>query len=72
MQFKHTHLWNDLPYDERCRLMPYMVETHILHLEQMKIDIERHHRKQINAINGHIRNLKQSLSKLEGESEQAA
>jgi hypothetical protein len=31
-----THLWNDLPFEERKRLTPYMVETQKLHIWQCK------------------------------------
>jgi len=27
---KHDHLWNDLPEDERAKLMPHMIEMQIL------------------------------------------
>lgn len=61
-KFEHTFLWNEeTPFDERRRLSPYMIETHILHLEQSKIVIERNHRRTIDEINDHIRNLKESL-----------
>jgi hypothetical protein len=30
----YSHLWNDMRIEERARLHPYMIETHILHLQQ--------------------------------------
>lgn len=62
---KHTHLWNDLPLEERSRLHPYMIETHILHLEQTREKIIRHHNGTIEDINKHIDNLKQALKALD-------
>lgn len=41
----HSDLWNNLPYDERARLMPYQIQTHILHLEQAKALAVRAHRR---------------------------
>lgn len=60
---KHDHLWNDLPYEERKRLMPYSIETHILHLEQAKNLATRAYRNQIREIDDWINNLKESLRK---------
>ena len=62
---KYTHLWNDLPQDERCRLMPYQIENHILQLEQTRQVIECNHKRTIRDISDHIKNLKSSLAKLE-------
>ena len=59
----HTHLWNDMPFEERERLMPYMIECQILHLEQAKIQIKRGHRRTMDSINSHIRNLKEELAR---------
>lgn len=63
--FKHTHLWNNLPDSERQRLAPCLLEAHILHLEQTRETIQRHHNHAINDINAHIRNLKHTLGKQE-------
>ena len=65
MDFKHTSLWNNLPEEERKRLSPYMIETHILHLEQTKLVIMRNHRRLIRDINDHIKNLKEGMERAE-------
>lgn len=67
MEFKHTSLWNDLPTEERKRLHPHMIETHILHLEQTKLVIMRNHRRLIRDINDHIKSLQEGLRKAEKE-----
>lgn len=65
-QFKHTDDWNEqTPIEERMRLAPYMIETHILHLEQFKEAAVRNHNRLIGEINDHIRNLRASLSRKE-------
>ena len=56
----HTHLWNDLPFDERHRLMPYMVETQIMHLEQTRAKVVRGHKRTLSEIDDQINNLKSS------------
>lgn len=60
---QHTHLWNDLPKEERFRLHPFLVESHILHLEQTREKIVKHHEATLADINGHIDNLKNTLNK---------
>lgn len=60
--FANTHLWNDLPFEERRRLHPYMVETHILHLEQTRDEIIRAHEGLLAKLDDHIKNLKADLA----------
>lgn len=36
MRSGHIHLWNDVLASERERLMPHMMESQILHIEQCK------------------------------------
>jgi len=33
---EYSHLWNDLPFEERERLQPFMMEVQMRHLEQAK------------------------------------
>lgn len=65
--FKHTHLWNDLPIEERTRLHPYLMEAHILHLIQTRNLINDHHTSLIAALTQQINNLEMSLLKSEQE-----
>lgn len=59
----HSHLWNGLPFEERTRLMPYMVEVHIRHLEQARALAVRAHRRQLREIDDWIANLKEEMEK---------
>ena len=58
---KFDHLWNDLPDDERHRLMPHMIESQILHIEQCKIIAVRAHKKHMSELNDWISNLRKSI-----------
>jgi hypothetical protein len=58
-----THLWNDLPDDERNRLFPYMIENQILIIWQSKEKAIRAHRAHMREIDRHIENLEHELNK---------
>jgi hypothetical protein len=58
---EHTHLWNDMPFEERKRLMPYMIETHILHLQQVRSMIIEAHKAELRKLDGWIKNCEESL-----------
>ena len=64
MKFKYTHLLNDMPKEERERLIPYEMEKHILHLEQAKIVMVRNHKRMIREMDDWIKNIKNSLKKV--------
>lgn len=38
------HLWNDMSFDERKRLMPYMIESQKLQIFQCKMKAIRAHK----------------------------
>ena len=59
----YSHLWNDLPFEERKRLMPYMIARQLLHVEQARLVIVRNHQRTLDEMDDHIKNLKDSLSK---------
>ncbi len=59
--FNFTHLWNDLPEDERLRLMPHMIEAQILHIHQCKSKAIRAHKVLIDSLNDQIKNLSRAL-----------
>lgn len=40
----YKHLWNDLPKEQRVKLMPHMIESQIMHIEQTKLKAIRHHK----------------------------
>lgn len=61
---QHTHLWNDLPYEERKRLMPHMIESqrrHILQCRKKAVDAHKKHMKSLDEL---VKNLDNELSKL--------
>ena len=60
---KYNYLWNDLPSDERKRLMPHMLESQILHIEQCKNKAVRSHKALMSEFNEHINNLQIELNK---------
>jgi len=60
---KFDHLWNDLPYSERDRLYPHMIETHILHVKQSQEMAISAHKKHMKETNDLLRNLEKALLK---------
>ena len=65
-----NHLWNDLPFDERTRLMPFMLETQLLHVWQGKEKAIRAHKSHMRELDSLIKNLNSELNKLKGESDE--
>jgi len=61
--FKHTHLWNDLPDDERVRLFPYMIENQMLILWQARQRSIKSHERHMREIDSLMQNLEHELSK---------
>ncbi len=57
LECKHTHLWNDLPQEERHRLMPYMMEAQILHIQQTKQKAIEAHNIFLQSCDAQINNL---------------
>ena len=60
---QHSHLWNDMPFDERKRLMPHVIENHILHLTQTRTMIVAGHRATLDQLDSQIKNLRNDLAK---------
>lgn len=58
------YLWNDLPIDERKRLMPYMIESQKLHIIQCKNKAIAAHKKHMAEINDWLESLDQELRRL--------
>lgn len=59
----HSHLWNGMPFEERKRLMPFMIETQILHLRQVRGMIVEAHHAELRKIDAWIANCEESLRK---------
>jgi len=60
---KHDSLWNYLPHNEGSRLMPYMIERQILHIEQCKAKAVSAHKAHMKSLNDHIQNCYDDLEK---------
>ena len=60
---RHTHLWNDLPIEERARLMPYEQESQVLHLCQVRNLMIRNHKRALAEIDDWIGNIQDDLPK---------
>jgi len=61
-----SHLWNDLPFSERARLMPYMMETHKRHVMQCKQRAVNAHKRHMKELNSLIAELDREIDKAKG------
>ena len=61
---KYTHLWNDLPKDERSRLMPHMMESHWLHIWQVKQVAIRAHKRHMKELDDWMKNIEEELERM--------
>lgn len=59
----HDKLFNDMPFEERKRLAPYMIETQILHLKQARTELVKGHQATLARLDGWIKNCEESLRK---------
>jgi len=59
-----SHLWNDLPFDERARLMPYMIESQIVHIWQCQQKAMRAHSALMAEYNEQIKYLESELKRI--------
>jgi hypothetical protein len=64
---KHDHLFNDLPFEERKRLAPYMIESQIRHLAQARALIVRAHNAELRELDLWIQNCERSLREEEAD-----
>jgi len=60
-----SYLWNDLPKEERRRLMPHAIESQLVHIQQCKIRAIKHHKNHMREINALQNELKKELGKYE-------
>lgn len=58
---KFDYLWNNLPFEERKRLMPHMIESQKLHVLQCKAKAVRAHQRHMKEIDDLIKNLDREL-----------
>jgi len=61
---EHDHLWNNMPIEERERLMPYEMANHALHLKQVRAVLVRGHKKTLAELDDWIKNIERDLAKL--------
>lgn len=60
----YTHLWNDLPAEERHRLMPNAMETQILHIWQCKQKAIAAHKRHMKELDDWMASIKQELDRI--------
>ena len=58
-----SHLWNDLPFEERKRLMPHMIEAQKLHIWQCKQKAISAHKSNMRELDTWLDNLNKDLAK---------
>lgn len=71
-----THLWNDLPEEERKRLLPFLMEKQILHIWQVKQKAIANHKRFLaelneweNGINRELEKYRRELNPPKGKAE---
>ena len=60
---EYSYLWNSLPFEERERLQPYLIEAQIRNLEQAKQKAIKAHKRYLAEMNDWIANCKSVLKK---------
>ena len=66
----HTDLWNDMPFEERQRLMPHVIESQILHIWQCKQKAIKAHRAHMKELDEWMANLERELKQTQQERRQ--
>ena len=61
---KHSDLWNDLPTEERKRLMPQVMESQLLHIWQCKQKAITAHKRHMKELDEWMANIKLDLDKI--------
>ena len=61
---KHDNLWNDLPIEERKRLMPHMIESQWLHIWQTKQVAIKAHKRHMKELDELMKNLEDELKRI--------
>ncbi len=60
---EHSKLWNDLPIEERKRLMPFQMESQLLHIWQCKQKAIAAHKKHMKELDDLMANIEADLKK---------
>lgn len=61
-----SHLWNDLPDDERQRLWPYMGQAQKLHIWQCKQKAIAAHKKHMGELDSWMKSIDDELKRVSG------
>ena len=61
---EHDNLWNDLPIEERKRLMPHAMESQLLHIWQCKQKAIEAHKQHMKTLDDWMANIKRELDKI--------
>jgi len=59
----HSDLWNDLPQDERKRLMPHQIQRQIIHIMSCRKMACDSHKRHMRELDEWIATLKRNLEK---------
>ena len=57
----HDQLWNDLPTEERKRLMPHMIEAQKLHIIQCRAKAVSAHKRHMSDLDNWLKSLDRDL-----------
>lgn len=60
---EHSHLWNNLPFEERKRLMPYQIQSQMLHVVQCREKAVRAHKRHMKELDDLLTNLERELKR---------
>ncbi len=60
----HENLWNDMPKAERERLMPYVMESQLLHIWQCKQKAIESHKQHMAVLDDWMANIKKELDRM--------
>ena len=64
-----SHLWNDLSFEERKRLMPHMIETQKLHIWQCKQKAKSAHKRHMKELDDWLKNLDSEIERIKMDGE---
>jgi len=61
---EHDYLWNDLPFEERKRLMPYEMESQLRNIWKCKQKAIEAHKRHMKELDDWMCNIKRDLDKI--------
>lgn len=60
----HSHLWNDLPIEERNRLMPFELEVQLRHIASCRVKAVYAHKRHLKELDDWSGNILSELRKI--------